>query len=175
MSGEFDKAMRQGLSGARSILAPLYLGVGLMLVVVLIQFVRDFFRALPVAFSSDAFAVVQIALSLATILVVAGVVLTVLQTGQALFSGPGDAAGSPPGGPVQFDFARLRKRLMEAAIMLVLLLSIDQLIAMRATGSVATAGAPWPLFQALGVLVVARLVMAVTDWFARLAGGRAED
>ncbi len=165
MSGEIERAMRQGLTAARWILAPMYLGLGLMLIVLLVQFVRDFFRALPLAFSGDALAVGGIALSLALALLVAAIVLSILQTGHRLFAAAAEA-------PVEVDFTVLKRRLLTAAMTLTILLLLEALLAARpgaGAADAAPAAPPWPLYTALGVLVGARLVLEVAEWFARLS------
>ncbi|RMF38827.1 MAG: hypothetical protein D6754_06710 [Alphaproteobacteria bacterium] len=168
MQGEFDRAMRHGISAARWLLAPMYLGVGLMLVVLLVQFVRDFFQGLPVAFSSDALTAARLVLSLAAVLLIAGLVLAILHTGQSLFAPQADTAEAPEPERREIAFARLLPRFLSAAIVLVLLFAIDRMIASQA-GGWSPETLPWPLFVALGVLVAARLVLEIADWFGRLA------
>ena len=166
MSGEIERTVRQGVSVARWLLAPMYLGIGLMLIVLLVQFVREFFRGLPTAFASQAPQVAHDILSLAVILIAGLLIHAVLRTGLQVY------AEAAPGDRSEVDFAALGARLFGGAIVLVLVLLVRGLIGGQAAGSGIDMARMAPVFAVLGALVGGRLVLAVANWFDRLARHR---
>ena len=135
MSGEFEKSVQHGISATRWLLAPMYLGLGLMLVILLIQFVRDFLRGLPGWFQMTAPELIPAILGLAIVLLAAHGVLMILHTGYQVFipglrpeTEPAEGQGSP-------DFTTLRNRLLALAISLSLLMLLRDMLSGNAHGS----------------------------------------
>lgn len=162
MSGEFEKSAQHGISATRWLLAPMYLGLGLMLVILLIQFVRDFLRGLPGWFQMTAPELIPAILGLAIVLLAAHGVLMILHTGYQVFvpglrpeTEPAEGQGSP-------DFTTLRNRLLALAISLSLLMLLRDMLSGSASWS--TPGA-----TLLAILTATALVLAVADWFRALS------
>ena len=162
MSGEFEKSVQHGISATRWLLAPMYLGLGLMLIILLIQFVRDFLRGLPDWFQMSAPELIPAMLGLAIVLVAAHGVLMILHSGYHVFvpglrpeTTPTEGQGSP-------DFTTLRNRLLALAITLSLLMLLRDMLA----GSAVWSG---PAATLLAILVATALVLSVADWFRALS------
>lgn len=167
MSGEVEKTVQQGVFLSRWLLAPMYLGLALTLIVLLIQFVRDFFAMLPQLFQMTALEAVPLILTQAIVLLGAHAVLVILQTSRALYA-PQMASGDPAeDGRGRLNYTRLRNRFLGMAIVLTLLLIFRQMFAI--SGGVGGLQPFLPLAALLGVLVGAALVLAVADWFLSLA------
>jgi len=174
MGNEFEKTVRLGVSASRWLVAPMYLGLALMLIVLLIQFVRDFFRSLPDLFQMSALDTLPTILSLGVILLAANIVLTILQTGRELFA-PGLRSNDHPAkGREQLDFTKLRNRFLGISIALSLLLLLREMLANA--GSQPTEGSENYLTLAalIGVLVLSALILAVADWFLWLRQSKSD-
>lgn len=172
MSGEIEKTVHHGLAASRWLLAPMYLGLALMLVVLLVQFVRDFFKVLPGVFQMGALDALGPILSLGLVLVAAHAVLLLLLTGYQIFR-PGIAADrEPEDGNGRLDFVSLRNRLLGVSIVYALVLLLQQLIAQTAGESAGDLEPLAPLAAVFAVLLIAALVLAVADWFVSLAQRR---
>ncbi len=160
MSRELDNVIRQGVSAARWLLAPMYLGLGLMLIVLLVQFVRDFFRNLPLVFEMEAMAATGVLLAMCLTVLLAGVVLMVLETALDVLRITGETEAGP-----RIDFRRLGSRLLGAGVA-VSLVSLLQLALGRSVAEPAQSMADLRFSLAiLIVLVLSILVIAVADWF----------
>ena len=172
MSGEFEKTVHHGIAASRWLLAPMYLGLALMLVVLLVQFVRDFFRVLPDVFQMGALNALGPILSLGLVLVASHAVLLLLQTGYQIFRPGVPAESEPEDGNGRLDFVSLRNRLLGVSIVYALVLLLQRLIAQTAGEPAGDLEAITPLAAVLGVLLIAALVLAVADWFVSLGQRR---
>ncbi|MEP2532093.1 YqhA family protein [Shimia sp.] len=169
MSGEFEKTVHHGIAATRWLLAPMYLGLALMLIVLLVQFVRDFFNGLPELFQMNAVDTLIPILSLGLVLVAAQAVLLLLHTGYQIFL-PGLAPDAEPeDGRGRVDFVALRNRLLGVSMVFALLLILQKLIAQVNQGEAPKLQALWPVASVLSMLLFAALVLAVADWFTALA------
>lgn len=175
MAGEIEKTVHHGIAASRWLLAPMYLGLALMLIVLLVQFVREFFRRLPEVFQMGALDALVPILSLGLVLIAAHAVLLLLQTGYQVFR-PGIAPEvEPEDGQGRIDFTLLRNRLLGVAVVFTLLLLLQQLIAQAGPGTAGGFQAIQPVAAILGLLLIAALVLAVADWFMALATRRSAD
>lgn len=172
MSGEIEKTVQHGVSASRWLLAPMYLGLALMLIVLLIQFVRDFVRSLPELFQTEALEAIPAVLSLAVVLLAAHALLLIIQTGYQLFAPGLNPETEPQDRAGRLDFTGLRNRLLGAAIALALVMVIRDLVSLGADGAGQGLQDIWPLAVLLGLLLAAALVLAVADWFTALAAGK---
>ena len=163
MDKDIGRTLRLGLSAARWLLAPMYLGLGLLLIVLLIQFVRDFFRSLPDLFRMDSAHAAAMILSFAGVVLIAHVILLVAQTGRELFA-TGEGAG-------QIDFLQLRNQLLGSMTALTLLFLLRELAAARTPDERSIDELAW-LGAAIAGLVASTLVLALADWFTALAKAR---
>ena len=175
MNGEMEKTVQHGVFVFRWLLAPMYLGLALMLIVLLIQFVRDFSRILPELFQLSALNALPAVLSLAIVLLAGNAVLLVLQTGYQLFAPNLQAEVEPNAGRGRLDFNRLRKNLLSISIALALLLILKTLLEMAAEATAHTLQTLWPLVSILGLFagccpdLGGRVLVHVTG--AQTAGG----
>jgi uncharacterized protein (TIGR00645 family) len=168
MSGELEKTIQHGIAATRWLLAPMYLGLALLLIVLLVQFVRDFFNTLPEMFQMGALEAMSPILTLGLVLIAAHAVLLVLQTGYQLFRPGLVAEQEPEDGRGRLDFDALRNRLLGVSVVFVLILVIRQLINQSTAGAAGDLSAIWPLAAVLGLLMITALVLAVADWFTAL-------
>lgn len=169
MSGEIEKVFRQGVHAIRWLLAPMYLGLALLLIVVLVQFVRDFFRALPELFQITAVETLPSLLSLALVLLAANAVLTILQTGYQLFAPGLNSDTEPEASRGRIDFSKLARNFLAMSVAVSLLLVFRELLIIANQGAEPQTQHLWSLASILGVFVGTALVLAVAEWFSRLA------
>ncbi|WP_370400559.1 YqhA family protein [Sulfitobacter sp. JB4-11] len=169
MSGEVEKTVHLGIHASRWLLAPMYLGLALMLIVLLIQFIRDFFRALPELFQLGAMEALPAILSLAIVLLAAHAVLLILQTGYQVYVPGLTADAEPNDGHGRLDYAKLRNNLLGVSTALALLMIFRELIGRASATSAQTPQDLWPLASLFGLLLTAALVLAVADWFIALS------
>lgn len=174
MSNEFEKTVRVGVSGSRWLLAPMYLGLALMLIVLLIQFVRDFFRNLPELFQMSALDTLPTILTLGVILLASNIVLTILQTGRELFAAGVRSDDDLTNGRGQLDFAKLRNRFLGISIALALLLLLREMLANAGSQPAEGPESYLALAALIGVLVLSALILAVADWFAWLRQSKSD-
>ncbi len=169
MSGEIEKTVHHGIATSRWLLAPMYLGLALMLIVLLVQFVREFFNFLPEVFQLSALDALAPIFSLGLILVAAHAVLLLLQTGYQIFLPDLAPDIEPEDGRGRVDFTSLRNRLLGVSLAFALLLVLQELIGQAGNGADQDLSAVWPTSAVLGVLVATALVLAVADWFTALS------
>lgn len=172
MSGEFEKSVRTGISLSRWLLAPMYLGLGLMLIVLLIQFVRDFFSTLPQVFQLTALEALSPILSLAIVLLTAHALLAVLQTGYQLFVPGLRPETQPAPGLGAVDATKLRNTLLGVTLALAVLAALRAVLTLPAEPVEGQTDPLWRLAALLGLLVATALVLAIADWFTALARAR---
>ena len=169
MSGEIEKTIRQGFHASRWILAPMYLGLALSLIVLLVQFVRDFFRLLPETLQDNALQALPAVLSLGLVLLAANAILVILQTGFQLYAPGLNSDKEPDEGRGSVDFVLLGKRFLGMSIALSILLVFREMLTVTIQGDDETTGHVWQLASLLGIFVGAALILAVAEWFNRLA------
>ncbi|MDP5218899.1 YqhA family protein [Ruegeria sp. 2205SS24-7] len=169
MSGEFEKAVQHGVSASRWLLAPMYLGLALLLIVLLIQFVRDFFDHLPVLFQTDALNALPIILSLGIVLLAANIVLSILHTSYELFIPGLRAEEGAENRRSEVDFTRLRNRFLAIAVALSLLLLLKEMLIYAGQADDQDTRQVLHLAAMTGLLVLFALVLAIADWFLTLA------
>lgn len=169
MSGEFEKAVQYGVSASRWLLAPMYLGLALLLIVLLIQFVRDFFDHLPVLFQTSALNTLPVILSLGVVLLAANIVLSILHTSYELFTPGLKAEESAETGRGAVDFTKLRNRFLSIAIALSLLLLLREMLVYAGAQGEQDTLQILHIAAMTGFLMLSALVLAVADWFLKLA------
>lgn len=165
MANEADRMMRQGMSATRWVLAPMYLGLALMLVVLMILFIRDFFQFLPQMFQMRGDEAVGVLINLAGIVLWSNLILVVVQTGYDLF-GPGSGLNhDPEDGSGRVNFVRLRWKILAAAIVLSIVYLL-QALAEISTGAESPATSELQILAAVFfALVLSTFVLAVAEWF----------
>lgn len=172
MRGEFGKNIQAGVSATRWLLAPMYLGLALLLFVLLILFIRDFFNSLPLLFQMQSLPAASLILSMASVVIIANVVLMILQTGFELF-GPetrDDTVASEGRGRV--DFARLGTRFIGAAFLVSLMFLLRGLVDAMVAGDTVRRADLFLVGGVLAGLAGLMLVRAVADWFVSLSRSR---
>ncbi len=169
MSGEFEKTVRHGIAASRWLIAPMYLGLALMLIVLLVQFVRDFFNTLPKVFQMGAIDALGPILSLGLVLIAAHSILLLLQTGYQIFGSGFSMDAEPDDGKGRLDLTSLRNRMLGISIVYALVLLLRQLITQTGNAVTGNIQDVFPVASVLGLLLVSALVLAVADWFMSLA------
>lgn len=169
MSGEFEKTVHHGIAASRWLIAPMYLGLALMLIVLLVQFVRDFFKTLPEVFQMGALDALGPILSLGLVLIAAHSILLLLQTGYQIFGRGLSVDTEPDDGNGRLDLTALRNQMLGVSIVYTLVLVLRQLIALTGGETTGRIQEVFPVATVLGLLLVAALVLSVADWFMSLA------